>query len=31
MRNSSDLDDPNVKKEYERGYQLLLEWFHEHL
>jgi hypothetical protein len=27
----SDLSDDKVKKEYERGYKLLLDFFHEHL
>ncbi len=28
---SGDLDDPKVKKDYERGYEKLLHFFHEHL
>lgn len=31
MAARSDLKDENVKKEYERGYKLILEFFHEHL
>jgi len=27
----SNLEDDNVKKEYERGYKLLLDFFHQHL
>ena len=27
----SNLEDPKVKAEYERGYQTLLNFFHEHL
>jgi hypothetical protein len=27
----SNLEDPAVKKEYERGYKILLDWFHENL
>lgn len=27
----SDLEDANVKKEYERGYKLLLDFFHQHM
>jgi hypothetical protein len=28
---SADLEDEKVKKEYERGYKLVLDFFHEHL
>src|ERR1700761_2068726 len=28
---SSNLEDAHVKAEYERGYKLLLDFFHEHL
>jgi len=31
MAARSNLDDPKVKAEYERGYKLLLDFFHEHL
>jgi len=31
MAARSNLEDPEVKKEYERGYKLLLDFFHEHL
>ena len=31
MAARSDLSDPNVKKEYERAYKLLLDFFHEHM
>jgi len=31
MAARGDLEDPNVKKDYERGYKLLLDFFHEHL
>jgi len=31
MAARSDLEDPEVKKEYERGYKLVLEWFGKHL
>lgn len=27
----ADLDDPENKKEYERGYRALLDFFHQHL
>lgn len=27
----SNLEDAEVKKEYERGYKLLLDFFHQHL
>ena len=28
---SGDLTDDKVKKEYERGYQILLDFYHTHL
>ena len=28
---SGDLTDEKVKKEYERGYQILLDFYHKHL
>ena len=28
---SGDLTDDKVKKEYERGYQILLDFYHKHL
>jgi len=31
MAARSNLKDPEVKKEYERGYKLLLDFFHEHM
>ena len=31
MSARADLEDPEVKKEYERGYQLALNFFAEHL
>jgi len=31
MAARSNLEDAEVKKEYERGYKLLLDFFHEHL
>lgn len=31
MAARSDLSKENVKKEYQRGYQLVLEWFQAHL
>jgi len=31
MAARSNLEDPKVKEEYERGYKLLLDFFHEHL
>ncbi|PSK34418.1 hypothetical protein B9Z65_8744 [Elsinoe australis] len=31
MAARGDLKDPNVKKQYERGYQLLLNFFHENI
>ena len=30
MAARSNLDDPEVKKEYERGYQTVLSFFHQH-
>lgn len=27
----SNLEDAEVKKEYERGYKLLLDFFHQHV
>lgn len=27
----SNLEDAEVKKEYERGYKLLLDFFHQHM
>ena len=27
----ADLDDPNVRKEYERGYEILLDFYHKYL
>lgn len=27
----ADLEDKKVKKEYERGYTVLLDFFHQHL
>lgn len=30
MAARSDLEDPEVRKEYERGYQTVLEFFHQH-
>lgn len=31
MAARGDLEDEKVKKEYERGYQVLLGFYHEHL
>jgi dienelactone hydrolase len=31
MAARSNLEDPEVKKEYERGYNTVLGFFHEHL
>jgi dienelactone hydrolase len=31
MAARGNLDDAEVKKEYERGYKTVLEWFHKHL
>lgn len=31
MAARADLDDAKVKKEYERGYKLVLDFFHKHL
>lgn len=31
MAARADLEDEEVKKEYERGYKLLLDFFHKHL
>ena len=31
MVHRSDLEDPNVLKAYERSYQQLLTFFHEHM
>lgn len=28
---SSNLEDPEVKKEYERGYKTVLDFFHKHM
>lgn len=28
---SGDLENEKVKKEYERGYQVLLDFYHKHL
>lgn len=30
-RHRSNLEDAEVKKEYERGYKLLLDFFHKHV
>ena len=31
MSARADLSDDGVKKEYERGYKVALQWFHDHL
>lgn len=31
MAARSNLEDPEVKKEYERGYRAVLDFFHQHL
>ena len=31
MSARADLEDENVRKEYERGYRIFLEWFAKHL
>lgn len=31
MAARADLNDPKVKKEYERGYKLVLDWFHKYV